>query len=624
MEVSSVLLGQISSRGGRTGAAKSPADSQLLPGQGQDGERHGGSRPVAVVVEGVAAAGVAALVAAVVITLASSVRWPAYTTSNVLRALTTVGQVAAIATLCVAVALTRARASVQADASGRQWIPRLVRPLSWIGLSGFVAITLGMPLAASNLYLLGLSPDQQWRSELLGRFADSAVPRDGTYAGLPPDRAAGWYWLGGRVAAVAAIPGWEALKSYAITSIAIAAVLALVWWSRLLRRADIAIVVAATTAAVAVAYAAPDPAFTTCLLLLMPALVATWSAVQGSVGDTAASAGLLRRASSSRQVWARLLGVGAYLGVCVAFDEAAFVGAASTVTVAAVLAGVVAMKRADATDRLRQWRGVLGRWLVVAFVAAIAAALVWSAYLRQRGTAMFTEIEVSAAECGAMVRVVSAGAAVAVAIVAIRAVSAMVREHRSWGRVVAAVWLIGAIGFSQQIPEVLAVPIGAAYSDTDGKGIRADGYPTSAVAEYWRVDQAIAATTRGTQRNRVVLTGDTTLLAIYPYRGYLAQSARYSNPLADYNSRVQQVKDWSALSSSDELIAELDRSPRPAPAVFVLRRSGSDYVLRLASDPRSDNGLSRTYTTISFPAALFDNEHFTHTEAGPFTVLVRR
>ncbi|WP_280310362.1 arabinofuranosyltransferase [Nocardia abscessus] len=620
MKVSPVVLGQVSSRGGRTGAA----DSRPVPGQGHGGERHGGSRPVAVVVEVVAAAGVAVLVAVAGITVVSSVRWPAYTTSNVLRALTTVGQVAAIAALCAAVALTRARVSVQTDASGRQWTPRWVRLLSWIGISGFVAITLGMPLAASNLYLLGLSPDQQWRSELLGRFADSAGWRDGTYAGLPPDRTAGWYWLGGRLAAVAETPGWEALKLYAITSIAVAAVLALVWWSRLLRRADIAIVVAAATTAVAVTYAAADPALATCLLLLTPALVATWSALDGSAGDTTAPTGFTRRAASSRQVWARLSVVVAYLGGCAAFDEAAFVIAASAVAVVALLAGVVAVKRADAVDRLPRWRGVLGRWLVVAAAAAIAVTLVWSAYLSQRGTAMFTEIEISAAEWGAAVRVVSAAAAVLVAIVAIRAGFTMVSEPRLWGRVVTAVGLIGAIGFCQRIPDVLAVPIGAAYRDTDGRGLRADGYPVSAVAEYWRVDQAIVAATRVPRRDSVVLTGDTTLLAIYPYSGYLAQSARYSNPLADYDSRVRQVEHWSALSSSDELIAELDRSPHPAPTVYVLRRSGSDYLLRLASDPSSDNGLSRTYTTISFPVALFDNEHFTRTEAGPFAVLVRR
>ncbi|MGQ4597142.1 arabinofuranosyltransferase [Nocardia sp. R6R-6] len=591
--------------------------SQPPPGRVPGGDKTGDPQLAAALVEGIAAAVVSVVVAVVGVVAASSVLWPAFTTSHVLRALTTFGQFSAIAVLCMAVALMRTRTTV--------WGRWMARVLSWIGLSGFVTITIGMPLAATSLYLSGLSPDQQLRSQLLGRFADSPLWRDGTYTGLPSDQAVGWYWLGGQAAAVAGLPGWEALKLYAITSIAAAAVLALVWWSRMVR-GDISIVLAVVTTAVAIAYAASDPAFTICLLLFTPAVAAAWSGVRDSAGRPGA-AGFTRRPNSPSEAWARLVGVAAYLALCAAFDKASFLIAAGAVTAVALLALAIPNYRTAVAEGQSWRRGVLGRWLAMASAAAVTAALVWGPYLWQRGIAALIEIEVPAGDWGATVRVVLAAIGVLVVIAAIRAISPMLSKPRVLRRVAAAVGVLAMISFSQQIPDVLEVPIGVAYSDTggqtEGKKPRADGYWPSAVAEYPRVDEAITAATGQLRRDTVVLTGDTTLLAIYPYTGFLAQSARYSNPLADYDSRVRQLRGWTALRSPDELIAALDHSPRPAPAVFVFRRSGEHYQLRLANDPRSDNGLTRTYTTLLFPVPLFDAANFTHVEVGPFTVLVR-
>ncbi|WP_431958732.1 arabinofuranosyltransferase [Nocardia lijiangensis] len=598
----------------------SNSDFRSVPGSVPDGGGRGWRRAAAALAGSGLAAGVALLVAAIGLKAESSVQWPAYTTSNVLRALTTFGQASVIAVLCTAVVLARAGVS-PTETVWERWAPGLAKLLSWIGISGLVTITIGMPLAATRLYLSGLSPDQQWRSELLGRFADSPAWRDGTYLGLPPDEAVGWYWLVGRATTMVGIPGWEALKLSAIFSISVAAVLALVWWSRLLR-ADVAIVVAAATTAMAL-YAAPNPAFTVCLLLLSPALVAAWSALRGAAANPAATAGFTRRATNSRQVWARLLGVGAYLGLCAVFDQSAFVVAASAVTALALLAVALPMEQHAGFERRKEWRGALGRWLVLAAMAVVTVTLVWGPYLRLRGLSQFTEVQVSAAALGAAVRVVLTAAGLLVAVATMRVASAIVSKPEQLGRVAAAVGVIGSVWLCQQIPDALEIPIAAAYSDTDGKGVRADDFPTSAVHSYQNVDKAITEATTRPRRDSVLLTGDTTLLAIYPYSGFLGQSARYSNPLANYDSRVRQIRDWAALGSPEELIAALDASPLPAPTVFVLRRSGSDYLLRSATDPGNDNGVSRIYTTIAFPATLFD-EYFTRAEVGPFTVLVRR
>ena len=114
-----------------------------------------------------------------------------------------------------------------AVAAGRRLLARL---LALVFVSAFSVVTLAMPLGATKLYLFGISVDQQFRTEYLTRFTDSAALHDMTYVGLPPFYPPGWFWLGGRIAALTGTPGWEMFKPWAITSITIAVAVALVLW----------------------------------------------------------------------------------------------------------------------------------------------------------------------------------------------------------------------------------------------------------------------------------------------------------------------------------------------------------------------------------------------------------
>ena len=189
---------------------------------------------------------VAAVVAAVGLFAFGRVQWPAFTSSNVTQAVTTVLQVLCIAVVGVAVLMFRARKA-----------ERVAKLLSWAGLSGFVTTTLGLPLAATKLYLHGVSVDQQFRTEYLTRLTDSAALQDMTYVDLPPFYPAGWFWIGGRVANLLGMDGWEAFKPYAIGSLAVVAVVALVLWTKLIRR-DWAVVAALAVTAVVLAYNSPE------------------------------------------------------------------------------------------------------------------------------------------------------------------------------------------------------------------------------------------------------------------------------------------------------------------------------------------------------------------------------
>ena len=162
----------------------------------------------------VVAALIAVIVAAVSLTAIGTVEWPAFPSSNQLHALTTVGQVTCLLGLVASGVLWR---------RGRELV---ARSGAAVFLSGFAVVTLGMPLGATKLYLFGISVDQQFRTEYLTRFADSPALRDMTYADMPPFYPPGWFWLGGRAAALVGTPGWEMFKPWAITSIAVAIVLA--------------------------------------------------------------------------------------------------------------------------------------------------------------------------------------------------------------------------------------------------------------------------------------------------------------------------------------------------------------------------------------------------------------
>ena len=87
-------------------------------------------------------------------------------------------------------------------------------------------------------------------------------------------------------------------KPWAITSIAIAVVLAFVLWSAMVRF-EYALVVTVATTAVMLAYASPEPYSAMITVLLPPVLVLAWSGLRAGTGFAAGPRSLGRRASSS-------------------------------------------------------------------------------------------------------------------------------------------------------------------------------------------------------------------------------------------------------------------------------------------------------------------------------------
>ena len=615
----------------------------------------------------IAAAVAAVVVSVVALAAIARVEWPAFPSSNQLHALTTVGQVGCLVSLVGAAALWR---------SGREWLARIT---AVVLLAAFTVVTLGMPLGATKLYLFGISVDQQFRTEYLTRLADSAELRDMTYAGLPPFYPPGWFWIGGRAAALSGTPAWEMYKPWAIVSIAIAVTVAFVLWSTMIRF-EYACAVTVATAAVTLAFTSAEPYSAIITVLIPPVLVGAWS-------------GLRAPPPGGR---AAVVGVGLFLGFTATFYTLLLGYTAFAVTVMAVLAAIT-----------RRGIAPLLRLAVIAVIAVAIAAITWLPFLLRAvrgplgdtGTAQhylpgdgavltFPMLEFSLLGALCMLGTVwlawrgwSSGGqersdpgigsvragALGIGVLAVYAWSVLsmlttllgttllsfrlqptlivllsaagvfgfidiaLAAAARWSRraipVAVAIGLIGAVGFSQNIPNVLRPDLAVAYTDTDGNGQRGDRRPPGAEKHYPRIDEIILAATGRPRDETVVMTADYSFLSYYPYFGFQGLTSHYANPLAQFDERAAAIESWSTLDSAEEFIAALDAMPWDPPTVFLMRRGGAagssnTYTLRLAEDVYPNQPNVRRYT-VELDAKLFSEPHFSVTTIGPFVVAIR-
>jgi galactan 5-O-arabinofuranosyltransferase len=207
------------------------------------------------------------------------------------------------------------------------------------------------------------------------------------------------------------------------------------------------------------------------------------------------------------------------------------------------------------------------------------------------------------------------------------AYSAAARWNRRVIPVAVAIGLIGAIGFSQDIPHVLRPDLSVAYTDTDGNGQRGDRRPPGAEKYYAQIDADIREATGRPRADTVVMTADYSFLSYYPYYGFQGLTSHYANPLAQFDKRAAAIESWGKLRSADEFARALDASPWDPPTVFLMRRGGAagssdTYTLRLAEDVYPNQPNVRRYT-VELDAKLFAEPHFRVTTIGPFVLAIR-
>ncbi|MBA0047489.1 galactan 5-O-arabinofuranosyltransferase [Mycobacteroides sp. LB1] len=595
-------------------------------------------------------------VSAVALMAIARVEWPAFGSSNQLHALTTVGQFGAIAGLLLAGLAWR---------SGRELLAKV---LSLLFLSVFTVVTLGMPLGATKLYLFGISVDQQFRTEYLTRFTDAPALHDMTYSDMPPFYPAGWFWIGGRIAALTGTTGWEMYKPWAIASLAIAVCAAFVLWNKMIRF-EYALIVTTATAAVTLALTSTEPYGAIVTVLLPPVLVLGYSALRAT-----GSAG-----------WMAVIGTGVFLGFSALAYTLLFGYAGLTITVVAKVVAITRWRR----DGWRAIREPLLRWLAIIGIAIVIALVFWGPYLLaalrdspENAASAQHYLPNDGAELsfpmlqptmlgglcliGTVWLVVRARTSVRAGALAIGVVSVYLWsllsmlatlakttllsfrlvptltvlltaagvfafiEVAAWAAqrtkaatlVATAIGLAGALAFSQDIPDVLRSDIVIAYADTDGTGQRADRRPPGPESHYAAIDKAITEITGQPRDETVVLTADYSFLAFYPYYGFQGLTPHYANPLAQFDKRAAAIKGWEDLHTADEMVRALDALPWRSPTVFLMRQSGDNYSLRLAKDVYPNQPNVKRYT-VTLNKQLFADPRFTVRTIGPFVLVVR-
>jgi len=601
-----------------------------------------------------AAMALAVIITVVALQAIARVQWPAFNSSNQLHALTTAGQCAVLIGLLLTGWAWR-----------RGW-HKSAKLAATSLLAAFSVVTLGMPLGATKLYLFGISVDQQFRTEYLTRLADTAVPHDMTYLGLPPYYPSGWFWLGGRVAALTGTPAWEMFKPWAVVSITAAIVAAFVLWAAMIRF-EYALAVTTATAAVTLAYSATEPYSAVIVVLMPPVIVLAWSGLK-----------------ATGRGWAAVIGAGIFLGVAALFYTLFLGYLALTLTLMALLLAVAG----------RRWEPLL-RVAVIGVIAGAIAAIHWAPYFlavlrghpADKGTALHY-LPMSGAQLsfpmldatllgvmclvGTLWLVVRArsstrAAALAMAVVSVYAWSLLSMlatlarttllsfrlqptllvllvaagtfgfleaarglanryAQPTTNRIIAVAAVIGAIGavsFSQAIPDILRPDIAVAYTDTDGYGQRADRRPPGSERFYAEIDRKITAATGKPRNETVVMTADYSFLSYYPYYGFQGLTSHYANPLAQFKERSGAIEGWATMTNPDDFAKALDSLPWQAPTVFLMRHGGTGtYTLRLAEDVYPNQPNVRRYQ-VALDERLFDSKHWQVTDIGPFVLAIR-
>src|SRR5699024_3795797 len=151
---------------------------------------------------------------------------------------------------------------------------------------------------------------------------------------LPSYYPAGWFWVGGRLANLLDMPGWEIYKPYAIATLAVAIAVAAALWSRLIR-ADLAVMVATAQAAIALAYGSPEAYGAIVAVLIPPVMVLAWSGLRAP----------LRPGAGRRSGWAAVLATGVFLGVSACMYTLYTAFAAFAVVLMALAAAVASAYR---------------------------------------------------------------------------------------------------------------------------------------------------------------------------------------------------------------------------------------------------------------------------------------
>ncbi|WIM67865.1 galactan 5-O-arabinofuranosyltransferase [Corynebacterium breve] len=599
---------------------------------------------------------------------------PAFNTSNVTPALATAGSFIILVTVVVFCLLW-----LKDNRENRprpRWRTVLTEALCSLAPTGLVITSLGIPLSATKLYLDGIQVDQGFRTQFLSRMTETITNQDMNYIDMPTYYPIGWFWLGGRLANILNLPGWEVYQPWALISMAIVAATLVPLWRKILGSLPVATALALVTVSIILVMTPEEP----------------YAAVVGMYAP--AMAIVLHRAF--RGSWPATFAVMLYLGVSALFYTL-FTGVLALSVV--VLAALTAVVFARSFVPLRQL-------LVIGFGAIAIALIGWGPYVWEVLTGAphvsstaphylptedtqfpvpfltfsvigflclagliymlirFSDPEIRmlavatcvfylwalASKVATLAGTTLLGFRMETLIVLFMSTAGVLAlaELRLLGfeylypdrftlktnqritRAFVVIVSLAGLFYVQQIPAQNQSFIDQAYQDTDGYGERADRFSPDAGRYYSDIDQTIRR--HGYEPTEtVVFTDEINFMAYYPYHGFNAFTSHYANPLGEFDTRNDALNRWAQTSfdvgaTPEKFIEELDSAPWKTPDVFIFKGKVDDSATEWKSHVAVDifpNQPNVRYEAVYFNPEVFSSNYWATTQIGPFVVTTR-
>lgn len=565
-------------------------------------------------------------VAAAVFSLAawyvlSSISLPAYNTSNVLAALSTAGLALVVIVACAAVWLwvfpprkmARELGEVTSEKKeGRparsvrnvalpKWLRILTQAIAYLAPAALVTATLTIPLAATRLYLGGISVDQGFRTQFLTRMTDQLSWQDMSYIDMPSFYPGLWFFSGGLFARLTGLEAWAAFQPWAILTLSVAGSMLVPVWQRLIGSLPLATILSLATTAATLRVSAEEP-YAAVVAMGMPA--AFVMARRAMEGGRAAIVGSIVYLGLSANLYTLFTGISALtiviMALLVAFLEKSIkpllrvtVIGVSSLAIAAIGWGPYLLARLTnpaGPNKAQHFLPEEGTQLPLPFFDNLTlfilgiAAVVWL-ILRFRDP---------------LVHSLSTGLLVCYTWALLSMITTLLGTTLLGFRMSLPITLIFVLGgvlaladlrtiglhkvlprttmrthaktFSAMLVVLLALTgiqyfsttnsaeresFELAYEDTDGSAVRGDLHDADDTYHYAEIDRLIQEHT-GTQAGTVVLTDEKNFMSYYPYHGYQAITAHYANPLGQFDARNATIEAWTKITDPKELLAAMD------------------------------------------------------------------
>ena len=544
-----------------------------------------------------------------------SVQWPSYNNSFVLRAISTAGTTAVIA---VAALTTWLWLHPPKGQPLPRWMRLVTHLIAYLAPAALVITTLAIPLAATRLYLEGISVDQGFRTQFLTRMTDQLGWHDMAYIDMPSFYPGLWFFSGGAFAKLTGLTGWAAFKPWALITLAVASAMLVPVWQRLTGSLAVALAITLTTTAIMVRQA-PDEPYAAIVAIGMPA--AFLMSRRALEGGKAAIAGNIIYLGLSANLYTLFTGISALTIVIMAFVVALvdkswkpiwrlIVIGVSSLVIAAIGWGPylwAMLTQPHGPSKAQHYLPKDGTEIPMPFFDNItlfllgAIAIIW--IIARFRDADVHSMAVGLAVCYGWVflsllatifgttllafrvwlpiaLILSVSAVLALAELRIQGLKRFYPQQMLTANTkvitgVMAVFLAATcVHFVTTTTNHVRDSLDAAYTDTDGDAVRGDRMPADATQYYATIDQLISGHT-GSQAGTIVLTDEKNFMSYYPYHGYQAITAHYSNPLGEFERRNQAIEAWTTIDDPQELRYAMDAAERDngwqAPDALVLR-----------------------------------------------------